>query len=112
MRRPTPKSLEALRKFAQTDAKRTDTVFCADTGVTAAVIVGLAIHKDELGAPLCPCRHYEDKRAEVAAAYWNCPCVPMRERKACHCLLFLPPEHPFAGTGREIAEEEITQLLE
>ena len=26
---------------------------------------GLAKHKDELGAPLCPCRHYEDKAAEV-----------------------------------------------
>ncbi|BAC89013.1 hypothetical protein [Gloeobacter violaceus] len=29
-----------------------------------------------------------------------------------HCLLFLPPEHPFAGTGREIALDGITKLLE
>ena len=42
---------------------------------------GLAAHKDELGAPLCPCRHYDDKKAEVAQGFWNCPCVPMRERK-------------------------------
>ena len=42
---------------------------------------GLAEHKDELGAPLCPCRHYDDKAAEAAQGFWNCPCVPMRERK-------------------------------
>ena len=44
---------------------------------------GLAAHKDELGAPLCPCRHYDDKKAEVQQGFWNCPCVPMRERKVC-----------------------------
>lgn len=42
---------------------------------------GLAEHKDELGAPLCPCRHYDDKRLEAEQGFWNCPCVPMRERK-------------------------------
>ncbi|KAK4804723.1 hypothetical protein SAY86_004540 [Trapa natans] len=41
---------------------------------------GLADHKDSLGAPLCPCRHYDDKAAEVSQGFWNCPCVPMRER--------------------------------
>ena len=73
--------------------------------VTAVVIQGLAAHKDELGSPLCPCRpasiastpaqlrcppvgppdhsprgcrHYDDKPAEVAQGFWNCPCVPMR----------------------------------
>jgi ferredoxin-thioredoxin reductase catalytic chain len=45
------------------------------------VIQGLAEHKDTLGAPLCPCRHYDDKAAEAAQGFWNCPCVPMRERK-------------------------------
>lgn len=42
---------------------------------------GLAEHKDELGAPLCPCRHYDDKKLEAEQGFWNCPCVPMRERK-------------------------------
>ena len=42
---------------------------------------GLAEHKDELGAPLCPCRHYDDKQMEAQQGFWNCPCVPMRERK-------------------------------
>jgi ferredoxin-thioredoxin reductase catalytic subunit len=26
------------------------------------------------------CRHYDDKVAEVQQGFWNCPCVPMRER--------------------------------
>lgn len=30
---------------------------------------------------MCPCRHYDDKEMEAAQGYWNCPCVPMRERK-------------------------------
>ncbi|KAA3455970.1 ferredoxin-thioredoxin reductase catalytic chain, chloroplastic [Gossypium australe] len=58
---------------------------------------GLAEHKDTLGAPLCPCRHYDDKAAEVGQGFWNCPCVPMRERKECHCMLFLTPDNDFAG---------------
>lgn len=58
-------------------------MFCVDKSVTAVVIKGLADHKDELGAPLCPCRHYDDKQAEANEGFWNCPCVPMRERKVC-----------------------------
>ena len=60
---------------------RTGTYFCMDLSVTAVVIKGLAEHKDELGAPLCPCRHYDDKAAEAEQGFWNCPCVPMRGRK-------------------------------
>ncbi|NES95980.1 MAG: ferredoxin--nitrite reductase [Desertifilum sp. SIO1I2] len=101
------KSLEAMRKFSETYAKRTGTYFCADLSITAVVIEGLAKHKDELGAPLCPCRHYDDKAAEVEAAFWNCPCVPMRERKECHCMLFLTPENDFAGKSQNITVEEI-----
>lgn len=61
--------------------RRSGTFFCVDKSVTAVVIQGLAEHKDTLGAPLCPCRHYDDKEAEAAQGFWNCPCVPMRERK-------------------------------
>lgn len=101
------KSLEAMKNFSETYAKRTGTFFCVDPSVTAVVIEGLAKHKDELGAPLCPCRHYEDKEAEVKAAYWNCPCIPMRERKDCHCMLFLTSDNEFAGDKQDIALEEI-----
>lgn len=103
----TEKSLEAMRKFAETYAQRSGTYFCVDPSVTAVVIEGLAKHKDDLGAPLCPCRHYEDKVAEASAAFWNCPCVPMRERKECHCMLFLTADNDFAGTSQSITFEEI-----
>ncbi|BAZ46296.1 ferredoxin--thioredoxin reductase catalytic chain [Chondrocystis sp. NIES-4102] len=106
------KNLESMRKFAQKYAQRTTTYFCSDLSVTAAVIKGLAKHKEELGAPLCPCRHYEDKVAEVKKAYWNCPCVPMREEKKCHCMLFLTPDNAFAGETQSISIEEINQLCE
>ncbi len=62
----TPKSLQAMQKFAETYAQRTNTFFCSDLSVTSIVIEGLARHKDEYGAPLCPCRHYDDKAAEVS----------------------------------------------
>ena len=98
-------TLKAMKNFAETYAKRTGTYFCAEPSVTAVVIEGLAKHKEDLGSPLCPCRHYEDKEAEVKAAYWNCPCIPMRERKECHCMLFLTPEQDFVGDTQEISME-------
>lgn len=104
------KSLEAMKKFAEQYAKRTGTYFCVDPSVTAVVIEGLAKHKDDLGAPLCPCRHYEDKEAEVKNTFWNCPCVPMRERKECHCMLFLTPENDFAGEQQDIDMAEIESV--
>lgn len=106
------KSLEAMRNFSETYAKRTGTYFCADLSVTAVVIEGLAKHKDELGAPLCPCRHYDDKEAEVASAYWNCPCVPMRERKECHCMLFLNAGTDFVGDTQEISIADIRATID
>ena len=36
------KNLELMRNFAQSYAKRTGTYFCADLGVTAVVLEGLA----------------------------------------------------------------------
>nr|YP_010338050.1 ferredoxin-thioredoxin reductase beta subunit [Erythrolobus coxiae]UNJ17635.1 ferredoxin-thioredoxin reductase beta subunit [Erythrolobus coxiae] len=104
-------SLEAMWKFSETYAKKTGTYFCADTSVTSVVIEGLAKHKDEYGSPLCPCRHYENKNVEVAIAYWNCPCVPMRERKECHCMLFLTSDNDFASSKQDISWEELQKNL-
>ncbi|MEA5533517.1 ferredoxin-thioredoxin reductase catalytic domain-containing protein [Crocosphaera sp. XPORK-15E] len=106
------KVLEAMKNFAEQYAKRTDTYFCSEPSVTAVVIEGLAKHKEELGSPLCPCRHYEDKEAEVKNTYWNCPCVPMRERKDCHCMLFITPDNEFAGKEQEIDIEYIKEIRE
>ncbi|MFM7577969.1 MAG: ferredoxin-thioredoxin reductase catalytic domain-containing protein, partial [Microcystaceae cyanobacterium] len=33
----------------------------------------------------------------------NCPCVPMRERKECHCMLFLTQDNAFAGDAQDIS---------
>lgn len=101
------KSLEVMRKFSEQYCGRSGTYFCSDKSVTATVIKGLAANKDELGAPLCPCRYYDDKAAEAANGFWNCPCVPMRERKECHCMLFLTEDNPFAGKEREITMDEL-----
>ena len=30
---------------------------------------------------------------EAKDGYWNCPCVPMRERHECHCMLFLTEDN-------------------
>jgi ferredoxin-thioredoxin reductase catalytic chain len=108
---PSAKMLDAMKNFSETYAKNTGTYFCADPGVTAVVIKGLARNKEELGAPLCPCRHYEDKEAEVKAAFWNCPCVPMRERQECHCMLFLRTDQDFVGDRQDITIEEIKSAV-
>jgi len=108
----TSKSLEIMRKFSEQYAKRSGTYFCVDKSVTAVVIKGLAEHKDELGAPLCPCRHYDDKQAEADQGFWNCPCVPMRERKECHCMLFLTEDNDFRGEDTDITMEEVLSLTE
>eukprot|EP00850_Spirogloea_muscicola_P006120 SM000028S10214 [mRNA] locus=s28:991193:992631:- [translate_table: standard] len=99
-----------MRKFSEQYARRSNTFFCSDKGVTAVVIKGLAEHKDTLGAPLCPCRHYDDKVAEAQQGFWNCPCVPMRERKECHCMLFLTDDNDFAGKEQAISAEELKEL--
>lgn len=104
------KILEAMKNFAEQYAKRTNTYFCSEPSVTAVVIEGLAKNKEELGAPLCPCRHYEDKEAEVKNTFWNCPCVPMRERKDCHCMLFITPDNEFAGEQQEISLDYIKEV--
>lgn len=92
------KVIASMRQFAESYAKSTNTFFCSDLEVTESVIQGLSNNKNEFGAPLCPCRYYDNKEEEISLAYWNCPCVPMRERKECHCMLFLTPDNEFAST--------------
>lgn len=92
------KATKAMTSFTNKYLQNTATTLCSDKSIPAVVIKGLAEHKVSLGAPLCPCRFYEDKEAEAKDGYWNCPCVPMRERHECHCMLFLTEENDFAGT--------------
>lgn len=91
------KATKAMTAFTNKYLENTGTTLCSDKSVPAVVIKGLAEHKVNLGAPLCPCRFYDNKEAEAKDGYWNCPCVPMRERHECHCMLFLTEENDFAG---------------
>jgi ferredoxin-thioredoxin reductase catalytic chain len=94
-----------MKLFAENYAKSTNTFFCVDPEVTESVILGLTKNKELFGAPLCPCRYYDDKLEEISLAYWNCPCVPMRERKECHCMLFLTSTNEFASDRQTILEK-------
>ena len=78
------KNLEVMRKFSEQYAKRSGTYFCMDKSVTAVVEQG----------------------------FWNCPCVPMRERKECHCMLFLTEDNDFAGDEQTITPEELDEFTE
>ena len=91
------KALKAMTNFSNKYCENTGTKYCSDKSVPAVVIKGLAEHKVSLGAPLCPCRYYDDKEKEAKDGYWNCPCVPMRERRECHCMLFLTDDNAFVG---------------
>jgi ferredoxin-thioredoxin reductase catalytic chain len=104
------KALKAMVGFSNSYCKNTGTSYCSDLSIPAVVIKGLAEHKVTLGAPLCPCRHYEDKEAEAKDGYWNCPCVPMRERHECHCMLFLTKDNEFAGDKQFISVEETIEV--
>lgn len=104
------KALTAMTAFSNRYVKLSETKYCSEPSVPAVVIRGLAEHKVTLGAPLCPCRFYEDKQAEAKDGYWNCPCVPMRERKECHCMLFLTDDNEFVGDSTDISVDEIQNL--
>jgi ferredoxin-thioredoxin reductase catalytic chain len=94
--------IDSMKQFAESYAKSTDTYFCSDFEVTQSVLLGLAKNKQFFGAPLCPCRYYDNKEDEISLAYWNCPCVPMRERKECHCMLFLTSDNEFSSSNQTI----------
>ena len=103
------KAMKAMTAFTNKYLENTSTKLCKDMSVPAVVIKGLAEHKVTLGTPLCPCRFYEDKESEAKDGYWNCPCVPMRERKECHCMLFLTEENAFSGEETSISFDEVMQ---
>ncbi|GKY95218.1 hypothetical protein MPSEU_000484800 [Mayamaea pseudoterrestris] len=104
------KATKAMTAFTNKYLENTSTKLCSDKSVPAVVIKGLAEHKVTLGAPLCPCRFYDDKEAEAKDGYWNCPCVPMRERHECHCMLFLTEDNDFAGEETKISFDEVVEL--
>ena len=101
-RESTSESPEVIVNFAEVHARCTGPFFCSDNGVMAVVLKDLARHCDDFGGALGPCRHYEDKLAEVPHAFRNLPCLPVRKRKECHSMLFLTEASPIRGDHRTI----------
>jgi ferredoxin-thioredoxin reductase catalytic chain len=64
------KATKAMTAFTNKYLENTNTKLCSDKSIPAVVIKGLAEHKVTLGAPLCPCRFYDDKEAEAKDGYW------------------------------------------
>ncbi len=89
---PSAESLLRIRKFVDAYCRKSGTTTGPEPEVAGAVMKGLAVNLDELGRPLCPCRFYKDKRAEVTHRTWICACDDMQIYKYCHCLLFVTPE--------------------
>jgi ferredoxin-thioredoxin reductase catalytic chain len=82
-----------MRTFVEKYLNKTGTSRHQNADVTEAVINGLASNLDELGRPLCPCKFFPDKKAEVERSReWICACDDMKRYKYCHCLLFVTPE--------------------
>ncbi|MCH9014220.1 MAG: ferredoxin:thioredoxin reductase [Gemmatimonadetes bacterium] len=93
MEQPTEKSVRRMRIFVDKYLAKTGTSVHPNSAVTEAVVLGLAQNLDELGRPLCPCRFYPDKKAELERSReWVCSCDEMKKHKYCHCLLFVTPE--------------------
>ncbi len=89
---PSEKSLRRVQKLVDSLTKKSGTTTHPDDSVTEAVVRGLANNIDALGKPLCPCRFYPDKEAEVKHRTWICACDDMQIYKYCHCLLFVNEE--------------------
>nr|QWK42133.1 ferredoxin-thioredoxin reductase beta subunit [Pseudochorda nagaii] len=105
------KCLKEMHTFAQIYAKQTNTFFCLDPSITSVIITGLATYKDKHGVPLCPCRNFRSEKAEIELNYWVCPCVSMRERKECHCKLFVQPNDSSASKSQKISLDTIYETL-
>lgn len=92
MDKPSDKSIARMQKFVEKYCEKSGTFTHPDKEITEVVVLGLAAHQDTLGRPLCPCRFYPDKEAEVQHRTWICACDDMQIYKYCHCLLFVNEE--------------------
>lgn len=110
MEQPSEKSLQRMRVYVDKYLQKTGTLRHPQAEVTDAVVNGLAANIDQLGRPLCPCKFFPDKKAELERSReWICACDDMKQYKYCHCLLFVTPEGlpiteylPEDHEGREI----------
>ena len=89
---PSEQAVAKMRRFVESYCAKSGTTTHPDAAVTEGVIEGLAAHSEQLGRPLCPCRFYPDKQAELEHRTWICACDDMQIYKYCHCLLFVNAE--------------------
>ena len=89
---PSERAMQRGRLLVKNYCEKSGSYTHPDPAVTEAVELGLARNIDDLGRPLCPCRFYPDKEAEVKHRTWICACDDMQIYKYCHCLLFLNEE--------------------
>ena len=110
-RESTSESPEVIVNFAEVHARCTGPFFCSDNGVMAVVLKDLARHCDDFGGALCPCRHYQEKQAEMSQVFWNRPHLSMCERKHFHSMLFLTEDSPFQDGEATIGIEDISREI-
>jgi len=84
MDNPSEKGMQKAQRLVDNFTKKSGTFLHPEAIVSEGVILGLAKHIDDLGKPLCPCRFYPDKEAEVQHRTWICPCADMQIYKYCH----------------------------
>lgn len=89
MEQPSQESIDKVERLVDNFTRKSGTWEHPDPAITDAVKQGLAQNIDEVKKPLCPCRFYPDKEAEVQERTWVCPCSDMQIYKYCHCLLFV-----------------------
>ncbi len=88
-RRAGEESTNRMQNFVEKYCAKTGLTTHPDKEVTETIVDGLAFHHETLGKPLCPCRFYPDKQAEIQQRTWICACEDMQIYKYCHCLLFV-----------------------
>ena len=98
----TEKSLEAMRVFSQTYAKRTGTYFCSDLGTTAVVIEGLAApprtNTDLPSAPVASMKIKKQRWLLPIGIALVCPCENAKSAIAC---CFSPQIMPLLETQQD-----------
>ena len=82
--RASPEATAKMWKFVEGFAKKSGSYLHPQRDLTEFLVIGLAMHIDELGKPLCPCNFYEDKQAAVDEKTWICACEEMQRYKYCH----------------------------
>ncbi|CAD5165425.1 unnamed protein product [Musa acuminata subsp. malaccensis] len=70
---PSDNSVEVMRKFSEPWFAISNTLLCRQRSYWLSSLGALLIIETQWEHLLCPCRHYDDKAAEVAQGFWKKP---------------------------------------